>query len=162
MERKCDVRGCYDPPKVRGWCQRHYQVWRRHGDPTFRACKEVGCSMRVAAKNKCRKHWRRERDREKFGEWLSGNYVVQRSKGRCERCKHFEVFLLIPRVKYQEVLRTICASCSRLGDVKMGIIRKHQVSPKTYRDWYGIYNYDEEGRLLKWNRSTSSLGLGRS
>lgn len=30
---ECSIEGCADPPRSRGWCARHYEAWRRHGDP---------------------------------------------------------------------------------------------------------------------------------
>lgn len=30
----CTIDGCVRPQKSRGWCQAHYERWRRHGDPT--------------------------------------------------------------------------------------------------------------------------------
>lgn len=29
----CAVDGCDNPTRARGWCETHYQRWRRHGDP---------------------------------------------------------------------------------------------------------------------------------
>ena len=29
----CKIDGCYNPRYGRGWCQKHYSRWRRHGDP---------------------------------------------------------------------------------------------------------------------------------
>lgn len=31
----CAVAGCDQPRRKRGWCGRHYQAWRRNGDPTI-------------------------------------------------------------------------------------------------------------------------------
>lgn len=33
-KRTCSVDGCDTPAKTRGWCVKHYERWRRHGDPT--------------------------------------------------------------------------------------------------------------------------------
>lgn len=33
ITRVCSVPGCGQPHKTRGYCTRHYQLWRRHGDP---------------------------------------------------------------------------------------------------------------------------------
>lgn len=33
----CSIARCPNPAKARGWCSRHYEVWRQHGDPTFPA-----------------------------------------------------------------------------------------------------------------------------
>lgn len=29
----CSIDGCERPRRARGWCQRHYDLWRRNGDP---------------------------------------------------------------------------------------------------------------------------------
>jgi hypothetical protein len=29
----CSIPGCERPPHARGWCSRHYDRWRHHGDP---------------------------------------------------------------------------------------------------------------------------------
>lgn len=34
---ECSVVGCGSPSKIRGWCNIHYERWRRHGDPLFMA-----------------------------------------------------------------------------------------------------------------------------
>lgn len=31
--KTCVVEGCGRPVKTRGWCEAHYERWRRHGDP---------------------------------------------------------------------------------------------------------------------------------
>lgn len=32
-KRQCDIEGCAGAHKSRGWCDTHYQRWRKHGDP---------------------------------------------------------------------------------------------------------------------------------
>ena len=34
VKMPCSVEGCDTPAKYRGWCESHYNRWRRHGDPT--------------------------------------------------------------------------------------------------------------------------------
>ena len=29
----CSIEDCPGPVIARGWCMKHYQRWRRHGDP---------------------------------------------------------------------------------------------------------------------------------
>lgn len=33
----CSIDGCGAKPIARGWCSRHWQRWRNHGDPAFEA-----------------------------------------------------------------------------------------------------------------------------
>lgn len=33
MCKLCSVNGCFSKVKARGWCQKHYRRWQRHGDP---------------------------------------------------------------------------------------------------------------------------------
>ena len=42
--KKCSVEGCSEWAEAKGYCPRHYQVWRRHGDPT-KAKYRVGISV---------------------------------------------------------------------------------------------------------------------
>jgi len=32
---RCAVEGCERPSRARGWCAKHYQRWRVHGDPVW-------------------------------------------------------------------------------------------------------------------------------
>lgn len=32
-DRTCSIDGCEKPSRARGWCNRHWMRWRRHGDP---------------------------------------------------------------------------------------------------------------------------------
>ena len=32
-DRTCSIEGCGKPRRKRGWCEMHYQRWRRYGDP---------------------------------------------------------------------------------------------------------------------------------
>lgn len=34
-ERTCTIDGCNSSAVARGWCDKHYRRWRRHGDPTI-------------------------------------------------------------------------------------------------------------------------------
>lgn len=48
----CAVEGCEQPKRKREWCGRHYQAWRRHGDPTVA---KYEWSLRLAACAACGK-----------------------------------------------------------------------------------------------------------
>jgi hypothetical protein len=65
----CSVEGCDREVSVpsKGWCARHYQRWRIHGDPTFSlrdrdqgaTCSVEGCGRRPRAKRLCASHYRK-------------------------------------------------------------------------------------------------------
>jgi hypothetical protein len=35
MTKECSITGCPNPSRRRGWCPKHYNRWKRHGDPEF-------------------------------------------------------------------------------------------------------------------------------
>ncbi len=37
LKEQCAIEGCTNPVKVKylGWCDMHYQRWRRHGDGSW-------------------------------------------------------------------------------------------------------------------------------
>lgn len=73
--RTCAVAGCDKDASGhkgggRGWCNTHYQRWRRHGDPehggpvqrqtgTGQPCSMDGCRLPVVAADLCERHYRR-------------------------------------------------------------------------------------------------------
>lgn len=38
--RECEIEGCDHRHLCRGWCRKHYERWRRHGDPEHPASHE--------------------------------------------------------------------------------------------------------------------------
>jgi 5-methylcytosine-specific restriction endonuclease McrA len=81
-KRTCTFPGCGKPEKARGWCTKHYQRWKKHGDPaltadTRQAC--LGCGGPVRARNPfgyCRKN--PECAREYARLWRDANADRQR------------------------------------------------------------------------------------
>lgn len=61
----CAVEGCEGRVKARGWCDAHYQRWRRFGDPTFaptirrKRCTIDGCDRVTNARGLCQRHYYR-------------------------------------------------------------------------------------------------------
>jgi hypothetical protein len=53
-KRICSISGCNKPIQARGWCKRHYQRWRNHGNPlagrTFNG--EPGQFLKIAVSHR--------------------------------------------------------------------------------------------------------------
>ncbi len=69
-KRRCSVGGCDGPHEGRGYCSKHYQRWKKHGDVHWsdgrqrRApiCSVEGCDGPHAAKGYCNLHYQRFRN----------------------------------------------------------------------------------------------------
>ena len=65
----CKIDGCRRDARRRGWCDLHYQRWRRHGDPGADTepqqrsvgCLVDGCADPHRAKGMCVRHYQRAR-----------------------------------------------------------------------------------------------------
>lgn len=68
-DRSCSVPGCGKPHYARGYCNPHYQRWKKHGDPlgayqpnSSRTCAVVDCERPVKHRDWCGKHYQRWRN----------------------------------------------------------------------------------------------------
>lgn len=62
--RFCSVEGCQRRAKSRGWCNTHYERWRRGGSVDVhpeRVCELGGCDRKHYGRGLCRMHWERWR-----------------------------------------------------------------------------------------------------
>lgn len=66
QNRTCSIDGCVSVVHSRGWCKKHYERWRVHGDPfqcgkmsTGDTCSVDSCSEPILARDWCRKHYSR-------------------------------------------------------------------------------------------------------
>lgn len=63
--RECSMDGCEDDASARGWCPRHYQRWRKHGDVHYepaipgQPCSVSGCFSVVKGRGLCETHYMR-------------------------------------------------------------------------------------------------------
>lgn len=67
ITRLCSIPGCGKLHVARGFCSKHYQRLKKHGDPLFSTwyegaeCEIEDCTSAAIARNLCHKHWRRLR-----------------------------------------------------------------------------------------------------
>lgn len=74
--KPCTMEGCDRPHYSRSWCRRHYDRWRRHGQPNagrshrsrpVRICIVDGCVNPHAALQLCHSHYTRQRKHGDIG-----------------------------------------------------------------------------------------------
>lgn len=65
-DRTCSIDGCAGAVLARGWCNKHYQCWRRNGHPERpqreygrTACSVEGCTRRHSCQGFCATHYNR-------------------------------------------------------------------------------------------------------
>lgn len=68
--RVCAIGGCSGKHYAKGWCNKHWNRWRKHGDPnlgarTIRLCSITGCERKHARNGYCNMHDRRNK---KYGD----------------------------------------------------------------------------------------------
>jgi hypothetical protein len=68
----CTITGCEARQHARGFCDKHYQRFKKHGDPNWafikKTCSITGCNRPVSGKGWCKfhyQHWLRNNDPEK-------------------------------------------------------------------------------------------------
>ena len=64
--RICTIEDCSDIARGKGYCWRHYNKWRRHGDPVWkfvqRTCSVETCATSARVGGMCDMHYRRTRN----------------------------------------------------------------------------------------------------
>lgn len=62
--RLCSIEGCGREKWARGWCSKHYQQWRKKGDPLYvwsrpakLPCRIEGCQELVRSRDLCERHY---------------------------------------------------------------------------------------------------------
>lgn len=110
----CSIELCNSPVVARGWCSKHWQRWKNHGDPNVtktrkrKTCEIDGCSKPAIGQGFCTIHYQRLR---RHGDPLK---VIDRSAGTCsvDQCgrKHYAKGLCSSHWKQQfrgEEVRTL-------------------------------------------------------
>jgi hypothetical protein len=80
-DRACVVSDCTAPRVARGWCWRHYQRWRNHGDPLAWVRPAAAPRPRIPRPTVEERFWRRV-DKHASGCWLWTGCVREDGYGR--------------------------------------------------------------------------------
>lgn len=146
-QRTCSVDGCEREAEKRGWCSRHYQRWRNHGDPlgggpilgprnAGRPCTVDDCDRPAAKRGWCDLHYRR---------WLKNGdplivLKVSRVDAPCsiEGCGREHYGLGLCQLHYQRERQRSGARCSvpgcGQGAHALGLCNKHFLRARKHGD----------------------------
>lgn len=111
--RTCSVEGCGRPHVARGFCDRHYESWRRSNPNaeirlrrmTPVPCAVDGCTRMASAREMCHKHYSR---------WLrhdSDPNIVPMAKRTADRQAREMVEAWRRIIRHGEILRYVCPTC---------------------------------------------------
>lgn len=69
-KRECQVKGCKNEYRAKGYCDRHYRLWKSgaFGDSRYRACSKENCNKPVSKAGLCETHWTETYAKSKGGE----------------------------------------------------------------------------------------------
>jgi 5-methylcytosine-specific restriction endonuclease McrA len=149
----CSIEGCDNATVGRGWCHKHYERWRRHGDPLYvkpasvpRSCAIEECPHVATRKGWCDAHYRR---------WMkTGDTQASKPiKGAmpphlawCPRCAE-----MLPRERFQtnsgrpNGLNSYCLACIK----------------QLYATRYRASTYEQQRRWRMANPERVAAGLRR-
>ncbi len=96
MPRTCTIDGCSAEHEARGWCKKHYERWRKHGNPhTVIVVADHGSErVRRAKRNEAKRRWRlRNPDAMSAARarWEAANPEVRRAYRRARKRMEPEV-----------------------------------------------------------------------
>ena len=62
-KRACQVKGCKNEYRAKGYCDEHYKMWRKgaFGDARYQACFKEGCTKPTVREGLCQAHWNEKR-----------------------------------------------------------------------------------------------------
>lgn len=88
---KCKIEGCESSVHGHGMCSKHYQRWKKNGDPLYqrvfekdKECSVDGCVSRVCAKKMCNRHYKKWKT---YGDPLYKKKTAKEAGCKVKGCK---------------------------------------------------------------------------
>lgn len=124
-EKICSIEGCSTAVEAHGWCGKHYQRWRRHGDPEGSAlpreqslCDMSGCTQPSRSRGWCNAHylrWRHHGSPDHGREYIHENAQEDLRKRGLKSCSCCSEILPLAsfdkRERSSDRLRAECKAC---------------------------------------------------
>src|SRR5262245_32991093 len=65
-KRACQVKGCKNEYRAKGYCNEHYRVWRSGawGKARYEACSKEACNKPMSKEGLCEAHWSEKRGKQ--------------------------------------------------------------------------------------------------
>ena len=62
-ERACQVQGCKNEYRAKGYCDEHYREWKSgaFGRSRYESCAKEGCNKPMTKEGLCETHWKEKR-----------------------------------------------------------------------------------------------------
>jgi len=62
-DRACQVKGCKNEYRAKGYCDEHYREWKSgaFGKARYESCAKEGCSKPMVKEGLCETHWKEKR-----------------------------------------------------------------------------------------------------
>lgn len=162
---ECSIEDCTDVSRTRGWCNKHYLAYRKHGDPLGSAvrknqsrCPAIDqggpCKNMAAAGEFCQKHYKRWK---KYGDPSLGARVVHLGTCSIDGCDGAYEAKGLCALHYQRQLR---------GDIRPGEPSKQQPWQARFeqyvdRDGPTPRWRPDLGRCWQWNGPRQTSGHGQ-
>lgn len=144
VQRTCLIPDCENSSRARGWCQKHYDAWYKHGDPLHQRvlardqnCTVDECENKIHARGLCSKHYER---------WLARGTTELEKKTPQTRTIKQEV---IERPDFCELL-----SCSRRHYAR-GLCGPH------YGRWMRTGDVKEHTPVKEWRTGCEVIWCNR-
>jgi len=147
--RTCEIADCGKPVHVRkyGWCNAHYQKWRKYGDPSGCVvpqynlpCAFPGCDAQRRYDQLCMGHYNQQRQGRRLGPLRRLTDPTARdASGRkqCRRCEHWlpEDSFSVNRAR-RDGLTAYCRRCER----DKALIHNYGISISRYEEMLAQQN----------------------